>query len=85
VRANSIAGIRRTYKDRLCALVDVDEQMMPVCSPQDIRAQIKEIVDTLGDPKGGLMIFAAPSPDVPMANIEAICTGWEDYCFSGWG
>ena len=84
VRANTIDGIVKAYRGKLCALVDIDEQMMPICSPEDIRAQIKEIVDKLGDRRGGLMIFAAPTPDVPMANIEAICTAWEEYCFSNW-
>ena len=84
VRANTIDGIRRAYRGRLCALVDIDEQMLPVCSPADIDAQIKEVVDKLGDEKGGLMVFAAPTPDVPLANVEAICTAWEHYCFANW-
>jgi hypothetical protein len=85
VRANTIEGIRRAYKGKLCALVDLDEQMLPVCSPEDIRDQMKEIVEKLGDPKGGLMIFAAPSVDVPPANMEAICAAWEEHCFEQWG
>jgi hypothetical protein len=59
--------------------------MMPVCTPDEIKNQIKEIVDKLGDRKGGLMIFAAPTPDVPVSTIEAICDGWEQYCFRNWG
>jgi uroporphyrinogen decarboxylase len=85
VRANTIDGIGAVYRGKLCALVDIDEQMLPVCSPRDIRAQVREIVDTVGDRRGGLMIFAAPTADVPLANIEAICTAWEDCCVSDWG
>jgi len=85
VRANTIDGIHKAYKGKLCALVDIDEQMMPVCTPDEIKNQIKEIVDKLGDRKGGLMIFAAPTPDVPVSTIEAICDGWEQYCFRNWG
>jgi uroporphyrinogen decarboxylase len=84
VRANTIQGIRKTYKGKLCALVDLDEQMLPVCSPEDIRLQMKQIVEELGDPKGGLMIFAAPSVDVPAANLEAICSAWDEYCFENY-
>ena len=84
VRANTIEGIRRAYKGTLCALVDLDEQMLPVCAPQDIKDQMRQIVEEIGDPKGGLMIFAAPSVDVPPENLEAICDAWEQYCFQGY-
>ena len=84
VRANSIDGIATAYRGKLCALVDVDEQMLPFCNPEDIHLQIKEIVDKVSSPKGGLMIYAIPSEDVPLENIEALCTGWEKYCFYEW-
>jgi uroporphyrinogen decarboxylase len=85
VRANTIDGIRKAYKGKLCALVDIDEQMLPVCSPDDISSQVREIVEKVGDRRGGLMIFAAPTADVPLANIEAVCDSWERYCFREWG
>jgi uroporphyrinogen decarboxylase len=84
VRANTIEGIRNVYKGKLCALVDLDEQMLPLCSPGEIRDQMRQIVEELGDPRGGLMIFAAPSVDVPPANLEAICSAWEEYCFEAY-
>ena len=79
VRANTIDGIARTYKGKLCALVDIDEQMLPFCTPEDIDRQIREVVEKVGDPKGGLMIYAIPSADVPFQNIEALCTAGEKY------
>ena len=78
VRANTLEGIARAYKGRLCALVDIDEQMLPFCSPQDIHDQIGEVVRMLGAPEGGLMIYAEPSYDVPLQNIEALCSAWEE-------
>jgi len=84
VRANTIEGITKAYKGRLCALVDIDEQMLPFCKSEDIRTQISKVVEKLGFPKGGLMIFAIPSQDVPLENIEAICLAWEKYCFYDW-
>jgi hypothetical protein len=68
----------------LCALVDIDEQMLPFCSPQDIDNQISEVVQKIADPRGGLMIFAIPSHDVPLRNIEAILVAWERHCFFDW-
>jgi uroporphyrinogen decarboxylase len=84
VRPNSVDGIANAYKGKMCALVDIDEQMLPFCSPRDIDRQIKEIVEKAGSPEGGLMIYAIPSEDVPLENIEAICTGWEKHCYYGW-
>jgi len=83
VSACSIDGIARAYRGKLCAMVDIDEQMLPFARPDDIDAQIREIVEKIGRPEGGLMLYACPSADVPLENIEAICTAWERYCAPG--
>jgi uroporphyrinogen-III decarboxylase len=80
VRANTVEGIGRAYKGRLCPLVDIDEQMLPYCTPEDIEGQVRKITETVGSPEGGLMLYAAPSRDVPLRNIEAICKAWKKYC-----
>ncbi len=79
VRACTIDGIARAYKGRLCAMVDIDQQMLPFCSPGDIDDQVREIVEKIGLPEGGLMLYACPTPDVPMDNIDAICRAWQRY------
>ena len=81
VRANTIDGIAQAYKGKLCPLVDIDEQMLPFCKPEDIDQQFQEIVEKVGSPEGGLMIYAIPSMDVPLENIEALCSSWERHCF----
>ena len=83
VRACGINGIARAYGGKLCAMVDIDEQMLPFVSPVDIHEQIHEIVQKVGRPEGGLMLYACPSADVPLENIDAICTAWEKYCAPG--
>jgi len=80
VRANTVEGIARAYSGRLCALVDIDEQMLPCCTPEDIFAQMKQVREQVGSPDGGLMIYAIPSADVPLENIEALAASWERYC-----
>jgi hypothetical protein len=80
VRANTVEKIGEVYSGRLCAMVDIDEQMLPSCAPKDIHAQVKRIRERVGTRNGGLMIFASPSRDVPLVNIEAICDAWEKYC-----
>lgn len=81
VRANTIDGLQKHYKGKLCAAVDIDEQMLPFCKPEEIHQQIKEIAEKVASDEGGLIIYAIPSVDVPLENIEAIFTGWEKYCF----
>ena len=80
VRANTVERIAEVYSGRLCALVDIDEQMLPYCTPEDIHRQIKQVRDTVGTTEGGLMIYAIPSADVPLENIEALAVAWERYC-----
>lgn len=78
IKANTLDGIARTYKRKLCAKIDLDEQMFAFCKPADIRKQVKEVVKRLYSPQGGLMIYGEPSPDVPLENIEAICSALEE-------
>jgi uroporphyrinogen-III decarboxylase len=79
VRANTIEGIVKHYKGRLCALVDIDEQMLPYAAPDQIEDQVREVVESVGTPEGGLMIYGIPSSDVPLRNIEVICEAWRKF------
>ncbi len=80
VRPNTVEKIAEVYSGRLCALVDIDEQMLPYCSPEDIFVQVKKVRDSVGTSEGGLMIYAIPSSDVSLENIEALAAAWEKYC-----
>ena len=66
------------------AVVDIDEQMLPYCSPEDIDQQVKEIVGKIATPQGGVMLYAEPSHDVSLENVEALMTAWEEHCFYNW-
>jgi len=58
--------------------------MFPFCKPEDIRKQIKEVVEKLGSPQGGLMVSGSIfGEDVPLENIEALCKAMEQYCLTG--
>lgn len=82
VGACGIDGIAQAYNGKMCAMVDIDEQIMPFCTPDDIDAQVREIVTKVGTPDGGLMLYASPTEDVPLENIEAICAAWERHCIA---
>jgi uroporphyrinogen decarboxylase len=79
VRANTIDGIVKHYRGKLCALVDIDEQMLPYGTPDEIESQVCEIVESIGTQNGGLMLYAIPSRDVPFENVEALCRAWRKY------
>ena len=79
VRANTIDGIVKHYRGKMCALVDIDEQMLPYGTPDEIEDQVREVIERVGTSEGGLMLYAIPSRDVPLENIEALCQAWKKY------
>jgi len=82
LRANTLEGIVRAYKGRVCTTVDLDRQSFPFATPAELREQIRNVVDAMGAPEGGLMLSAGVwGSDVPLANIQAICAAVEEYCY----
>ncbi len=82
-RANTLEGIFKTYKGKLCAQVDLDQQrILPFGSPREIDRHIREIVKRLNSREGGLMIYAEIQPTYPLKNIEAIFEALEKYCLA---
>lgn len=82
LRANTLEGIVRAYKGRLCANVDLDRQSFAFLTPAGIRDQVKQVIDAMADPRGGLMISGSVwGADVPLRNIEALCAAIEELCF----
>lgn len=79
IRANTLDGLVRECKGKVCVNLDLDRQMFPFCTPKDIDEHIKEAVVKLGSKEGGLMLTAECAPDVPLENIEAICQAMEKY------
>ena len=78
VRCNTLVGIEKTCKGKVCIDLDLDRQGFPFWTPLEIKAHIYEAVERLGSPKGGLMLYAECEPDVPFENIEAICEAFEE-------
>ncbi len=78
-RANGLDNLVRVCKGKVCLDLDLDRQMFPFCSPDEIDAHVREVVEALGSPEGGLWLDAECGPDVPLENIEAICTTLERY------
>jgi hypothetical protein len=80
-RANGLEGIAKQYKGKMCIDLDLDRQAFPFASPDQLRTMIKDSVEMLGSPAGGLMMKAEISDvNVPLENIEAICLAFEEFC-----
>lgn len=79
IRANTLDGLVRVCKGKVCVNLDLDRQLFPFCTPKDIDEHIKEATMKLGSIAGGLMLHAECGPDVPLENIEAICQSLEKY------
>ena len=79
VRANGLDNLREVAKGKVCIDLDLDRQLFPFASPQEIEDHVRESVEKLGSPEGGLCLIAECAPDVPLENIEAICNALEKY------
>jgi hypothetical protein len=81
VAANTLEGIARTFKGRLCVDVDL-EQGSTFMKPGKIRDLVKATVDLIGAPEGGLMIGCSfTDPNVSLKTIETFAEAMERCCF----
>lgn len=82
LRPNTAKGIGKHYKGKLCAAVDLDQQGFPFMTPAEIRDMVKEVVDEVALPEGGLMLTANIYDTItPLANIAALMESMEEFCF----
>jgi hypothetical protein len=79
-RANGLAGLRDMAKGKVAIELDLDRQLFPFATPAEIEDHIGEAYEALYLPEGGLMLHAECEPDVPLDNIDAICTALERVC-----
>jgi uroporphyrinogen decarboxylase len=78
-RANGLEGLARVCKGKVCVDLDLDRQLFPFATPQEIDTHIREAVETLGSREGGLWLRAELNYEVPLENIEAVLTALEKY------
>jgi len=81
IRANGLDRLVQECKGKVCVNLDLDRQLFPFATPDEIDAHVREAVQALGSEQGGLMLHAECEPDVPLANIRAVCDALERYCY----
>ncbi len=80
IRANGLDGLREVARGKVALDQDLDRQLFPFATPSEIEDHIGEVFEALYMPEGGLMLYAECEPDVPLENIDAICTALERVC-----
>lgn len=79
VGANGLECLAEVCKGKVCVDLDLDRQKFPFWNPEQINRHVKDAVEILGSPEGGLWLRAEIGDDVPLENVEAICVALEDY------
>ena len=79
IRANGLDNLVDVCKGRICVNLDLDRQLFPFATPAELDAHVRQAVEALGSPAGGLWLSAEIGPDVPLDNVEAICAALEKY------
>jgi hypothetical protein len=77
---NGLDWIAGTLKGRVCVDLDVDRQSVTrFGTPAQIDALIRDEVEKLGSPEGGLMMIYGLYPGVPLENVKALMEAMERY------
>ena len=79
IRANGLDGLVAACKGKVCVDLDLDRQLFPFCTPEEIDEHVREAVEKLGAPEGGLWLKAEINEDIPLENIAAILEALEKY------
>ena len=78
IGANGLDNLETVCKGKVCVDLDLDRQMFPFWTPAEIDAHVREAAESLGAPEGGLWLHAEIADDVPLQNVEAICSALEE-------
>ncbi len=79
---NGVDEIRRRLKGRVCIDLDIDRQRVTrFGSPHDVDDLVREAVEKLGAPEGGLTLRHGLYSGAPLENVDALMTAMEKYAF----
>lgn len=79
---NGIDWIAQQFRGKVCVELDIDRQnITPFGTPEQIDALIREEVEKIATPQGGLAMIYGLYPGVPLENIKALMDAMEKYAF----
>ena len=80
VRPNTLEGLLEHVKGKMTICLDLDRQLFPFASPQQLKEHVYEAHEILSSPEGGLMFNIEICDNIPLNNIEALFSALEDTC-----
>lgn len=78
-RANGLDNLVRVCKGKIPINLDLDRQLFPFATPSQIDDHIRECVEALYLPEGGLGLNAELNYEIPLENIAAILESLRKY------
>ena len=79
---NGIDWIANRVRGKVCVDLDIDRQLItPYGTPAQIDALIREEVEKIATPQGGLTMIYGLYPGVPLENVKALMDAMEKYAF----
>jgi len=71
-RANGLDNLVRVCKGKIPINLDLDRQLFPFATPSELDDHVRECVEALYLPQGGLGLYIELSYDVPLQNAAAL-------------
>lgn len=79
---NGVDWIAGRFRGKICVDLDIDRQKItPYGTPEQVDALVREEVEKLATPQGGLTMIYGLYPGIPMANVKALMDAMEKYMF----
>jgi len=79
IRANGLDNLVRVCKGKIPINLDLDRQLFPFATPAELDAHVRECVEALYLPEGGLGLNVEFNYEIPLENMEAILDAVEKY------
>lgn len=78
-----LAAVAAKCAGRVCIRSDIDRQyLLPYGTPDQIRENVRQVVELFHGPEGGLIGHGEIGPDVPLRNARAMLSAFAE--FGGW-
>lgn len=78
-RANGLDNLVAACKGKVCVDLDLDRQLFPFATREEIDAHVRESVEKLGSPEGGLMLKAEIDDQLTLETMDAIMDALEKH------
>lgn len=78
-RANGLENLARVCKGKIPINLDLDRQLFPFATPAQLDDHVREAVETLYLPEGGLGLSFEIGKEVPLENVAALLNAARKY------